>query len=97
MSLVEEVGFDQSFSFVYSARPGTPAAALPDDTPQAVKLERLARLQARLHAQGFAISEGMVGTRPALCSWNVTPGKTRSNSRGAPRTIAGSTSTARSD
>jgi tRNA-2-methylthio-N6-dimethylallyladenosine synthase len=63
MSLVEDVGFDQSFSFVYSARPGTPAAALPDDTPQAVKLERLARLQSRLHAQAFAISERMVGTR----------------------------------
>jgi tRNA-2-methylthio-N6-dimethylallyladenosine synthase len=63
MGLVEDVGFDQSFSFVYSARPGTPAAALPDDTAPALKLERLARLQARLHAQAFAISERMVGTR----------------------------------
>jgi len=63
MALVEEIGFDQSFSFVYSARPGTPAAALADDTPQELKLERLARLQAQLQAQGFAISERMVGTR----------------------------------
>src|SRR5262245_60467601 len=46
MTLVEEIGFDQSFSFVYSARPGTPAAALTDDTSSEVKLERLARLQA---------------------------------------------------
>jgi len=63
MALVEEIGFDQSFSFVYSARPGTPAAALADDTPQELKLERLARLQVQLQAQGFAISERMVGTR----------------------------------
>jgi tRNA-2-methylthio-N6-dimethylallyladenosine synthase len=63
LALVEDVGFDQSFSFVYSARPGTPAAALPDDTAPALKLERLARLQARLHAQAQAISERMVGTR----------------------------------
>jgi tRNA-2-methylthio-N6-dimethylallyladenosine synthase len=63
MGLVERVGFDQSFSFVYSARPGTPAAALPDETPPPVKLARLARLQALLHAQAFATSERMVGTR----------------------------------
>jgi len=63
MAFVEEVGFDQSFSFVYSARPGTPAAALPDDTPQSLKLGRLARLQARLHAQAIVISARMVGTR----------------------------------
>jgi tRNA-2-methylthio-N6-dimethylallyladenosine synthase len=63
MRLVADVGFDQSFSFVYSARPGTPASALPDAVPQDVKLERLSRLQARLHAQAQAISESMVGTR----------------------------------
>jgi tRNA-2-methylthio-N6-dimethylallyladenosine synthase len=63
MRLVADVGFDQSFSFVYSARPGTPASALPDAVPQDVKLARLSRLQARLHAQAQAISEAMVGTR----------------------------------
>ncbi|MFM7704408.1 MAG: tRNA (N6-isopentenyl adenosine(37)-C2)-methylthiotransferase MiaB, partial [Rubrivivax sp.] len=48
MALVEEIGFDASFSFIFSPRPGTPAAALPDDTPQSVKLARLRRLQALL-------------------------------------------------
>jgi len=63
MQLVEEVGFDASFSFVYSRRPGTPAAALPDDTPHAVKLARLQKLQARIDRQAQAISQSMVGTR----------------------------------
>ncbi len=62
MRLVEEVGFDASFSFVFSARPGTPAADLPDDTPQALKLERLQTLQARVESHARAISAGMVGT-----------------------------------
>jgi tRNA-2-methylthio-N6-dimethylallyladenosine synthase len=63
MNLVAEVGFDQSFSFLYSQRPGTPAAALPDTVPQAVKTERLMALQARLNAQHVAISRSMVGSR----------------------------------
>jgi tRNA-2-methylthio-N6-dimethylallyladenosine synthase len=63
MKLIEEVGFDQSFSFVYSRRPGTPAAGLPDPTPQAVKLARLARLQAKINDQAGAISRAMVGTQ----------------------------------
>ncbi len=62
MALVEEIGFDASFSFVYSRRPGTPAADLADDTPQVVKLERLARLQAAINANAARISEAMVGT-----------------------------------
>lgn len=62
MQLIEEMGFDQSFSFVYSPRPGTPAADLVDDTPQEVKLARLARLQARINEQARAISESMLGT-----------------------------------
>lgn len=62
MKLVEEVGFDFSFSFVYSARPGTPASYLSDDTPEAIKLARLSRLQTMNEAQGKAISEAMVGT-----------------------------------
>lgn len=62
MKLIEDIGFDASFSFVYSARPGTPAAALDDPTPQAVKLERLQRLQALLQKQSDAISAAMVGS-----------------------------------
>jgi tRNA-2-methylthio-N6-dimethylallyladenosine synthase len=62
MNLIADVGFDQSFSFIYSARPGTPAANLPDDTPLAVKKERLQILQARINQQAQAISESMVGT-----------------------------------
>ena len=62
MKLIEDVGFDHSFSFIYSARPGTPAADLPDETPMSVKKERLAVLQARLQGQAMRISENMVGT-----------------------------------
>ncbi|MGE5026964.1 MAG: tRNA (N6-isopentenyl adenosine(37)-C2)-methylthiotransferase MiaB, partial [Betaproteobacteria bacterium] len=62
MKLVEEVGFDASFSFIYSPRPGTPAAELADDTPQAVKLERLQRLQKKIDEQELAISRKMVGS-----------------------------------
>ncbi|MDL5596523.1 tRNA (N6-isopentenyl adenosine(37)-C2)-methylthiotransferase MiaB [Bacillus subtilis] len=62
MKLVEDVGFDFSFSFVYSSRPGTPAADLPDDTPEEVKKQRLQILQARIHQQGFENSRRMVGT-----------------------------------
>jgi len=62
MKLIEDVGFDTSFSFVYSPRPGTPAVELEDDTPQDVKLARLARLQKRIEEQAMAISQSMVGT-----------------------------------
>ena len=62
MTLIEEVGFDNSFSFVYSSRPGTPAAELSDDTPHELKIERLMRLQARIEEQAQAISQSMVGT-----------------------------------
>ena len=62
MALVEEIGFDASFSFVFSARPGTPAAYLPDDTPKEVKLQRLQRLQARLEESALAISRSMLGS-----------------------------------
>ncbi|HEV2229715.1 MAG TPA: tRNA (N6-isopentenyl adenosine(37)-C2)-methylthiotransferase MiaB [Steroidobacteraceae bacterium] len=63
LALVREVGFDQSFSFIYSRRPGTPAASLPDEVSHEVKQQRLARLQATLESQARAISEAMVGTR----------------------------------
>ena len=62
MKLVDDVGFDFSFSFVYSPRPGTPASYLNDDTPEPIKLARLARLQELNDAQGKAISEAMLGT-----------------------------------
>jgi len=62
LRLAEEVDFDGSFSFVYSPRPGTPAASLYDDTPQEVKLERLHRLQRQLDEQAQRISRAMVGT-----------------------------------
>jgi tRNA-2-methylthio-N6-dimethylallyladenosine synthase len=63
LDLARDAGCDQSFSFLYSRRPGTPAASLPDEVSQEVKLERLARLQAQLESQARAISEAMVGTR----------------------------------
>jgi tRNA-2-methylthio-N6-dimethylallyladenosine synthase len=62
LQLVEELNFDGSFSFVYSKRPGTPAADLPDDTPPAVKRVRLQRLQAQLDAQQAALSAAMLGS-----------------------------------
>ena len=61
MALVDQVGYDHSFSFVYSPRAGTPAASLADDTPLPVKKQRLARLQARLKEGGQALSRAMLG------------------------------------
>jgi tRNA-2-methylthio-N6-dimethylallyladenosine synthase len=86
MDLVKEVGFDQSFSFVYSARPGTPAAAFPDDLDKETKLARLARLQDTINAQAQTISEAMVGTvqrvlveRPSVRNKRELAGKTENN------------------
>jgi tRNA-2-methylthio-N6-dimethylallyladenosine synthase len=87
LRLVREVNFDQSFSFIYSRRPGTPAASLPDEVPHEVKQERLARLQAQLEAQAFAISKSMVGTRQRVLveraakknSQNELAGRTENN------------------
>ena len=61
MRLIDEVGFDHSFSFIYSPRPGTPAADLLDETPMSVKKERLSILQGRIAEQAMRISEAMVG------------------------------------
>lgn len=66
MDLIEWVGFDTSFSFVYSPRPGTPAADLQDDTDQATKLGRLAVLQKAIEAHAASISQAMVGTRQVV-------------------------------
>ncbi len=62
MKLIDDVGFDVSFSFVYSPRPGTPAAELPDDTPPEVKSARLARLQARIDELEQQVNQAMLGT-----------------------------------
>ncbi|WNZ55446.1 tRNA (N6-isopentenyl adenosine(37)-C2)-methylthiotransferase MiaB [Microbulbifer sp. EKSA008] len=61
MNLIQDVGFDISFSFIYSPRPGTPAADLADDTPEEVKKQRLQLLQARINQQAAAIARRMVG------------------------------------
>ena len=83
LQLVRDVGFDQSFSFIYSRRPGTPAASLEDDVPADVKHERLMRLQAQLEENARAISLAMVGTtqrvlveRPAKKGEGMLAGRT---------------------
>jgi tRNA-2-methylthio-N6-dimethylallyladenosine synthase len=62
MKLIEDIRFDGAFSFVYSRRPGTPAASLMDETPQEIKLKRLQHMQRVLEAQSTSVSEAMVGT-----------------------------------
>ena len=83
LDLVRELEFDGSFSFVYSARPGTPASELPDDTPREEKLDRLQRLQAALDEQSRKVSEGMVGSRQRV----LVEGPSRKN----PAELAGRT------
>ncbi len=83
MNLVAECGFDQSFSFIYSRRPGTPAAALPDEVPHEVKQQRLVVLQQRLNAQARAISQQMVGSRQRVL--------VQRHSKRDPRQLAGRT------
>jgi tRNA-2-methylthio-N6-dimethylallyladenosine synthase len=98
LRLMDEIGFDDSFSFVYSRRPGTPAADLPDDTPHEVKLERLTRLQEKIDAQARRISERMVGSNqhvlvegPSRKSAAELSGRTANkrtvNFRGAPQLL----------
>lgn len=86
VKLMQDVGFDASFSFLYSPRPGTPAAFMVDDTPEAVKLDRLSRLQSINEAQAKAISEAMLGTTQRVliegASWkdnSLLAGKTDNN------------------
>jgi tRNA-2-methylthio-N6-dimethylallyladenosine synthase len=83
MRLIDDVGFDASFSFIYSARPGTPAALLDDPVPAEVKEARLLRLQARIREQADGISQAMVGTRQRLL---VTGPSKRGNGELAGRT-----------
>ncbi|MDM8564121.1 tRNA (N6-isopentenyl adenosine(37)-C2)-methylthiotransferase MiaB [Candidatus Halobeggiatoa sp. HSG11] len=66
MDLIAEIGFDHSFSFIYSPRPGTPAADISDDVPIALKKQRLAQLQALINSQATAISQAMVGTQQTI-------------------------------
>jgi tRNA-2-methylthio-N6-dimethylallyladenosine synthase len=98
MALIEDVGFDGSFSFVYSPRPGTPAADLADDPPPATKLARLQRLQAATDGHARRISEAMVGTTqrvlvegPSRKDPNELSGRTENNRvvnfAGAPRLV----------
>jgi len=86
MNLVADVGFDQSYSFIYSRRPGTPAATMPDDTPADRKQQRLAALQQRLSMQAMAISEKMIGSqqrvlieRPSKKNEQQLAGRTENN------------------
>ena len=86
MNLVADVGFDQSFSFLYSRRPGTPAAGLPDDVPDEVKQQRLQLLQRRIDQQSRAISARMVGSvqrvlveKPSRRDANQLAGRTGNN------------------
>jgi len=86
MRLIEEVGFDHSFSFIYSRRPGTPAAELPDDVPHQIKQQRLERLQQRITEMAGDISARMVGSvqqvlvdRPARKDPRQLAGRTENN------------------
>ena len=86
MKLIAEIDFDHSFSFIYSQRPGTPAADLPDDVPHAVKQERLQRLQQAINSNAQRFSRQMVGTvqrvlvdRPARKNPEQVSGRTENN------------------
>ncbi|MDP2443318.1 tRNA (N6-isopentenyl adenosine(37)-C2)-methylthiotransferase MiaB [Rhodoferax sp.] len=86
LKLIEDVGFDASFSFVYSPRPGTPAAGMTDDTPHEVKMQRLYRLQELINKQAAAISSSMVGSvqrvlveKPSKKDPNELMGRTENN------------------
>ncbi|NOX50565.1 MAG: tRNA (N6-isopentenyl adenosine(37)-C2)-methylthiotransferase MiaB [Gammaproteobacteria bacterium] len=86
MALIDEIGFDLSFSFIYSPRPGTPAAALVDETPMRVKKQRLKDLQEKIRLQAAQIAQDMVGTcqrvlvtRPAKKGGGEIAGRTENN------------------
>ncbi len=86
MNLIHDIGFDMSFSFIYSARPGTPAADLPDDVEMDVKKQRLAILQQRISQNAQDISRKMVGSTQRILVDGFSK-KTRASSKAAPRTI----------
>jgi tRNA-2-methylthio-N6-dimethylallyladenosine synthase len=72
VKLAQELNFDASFCFLYSARPGTPASYLEDNTPQEIRLARLERLQGIIDAQAFAIAKAMVGTQQRVLVENLS-------------------------
>jgi tRNA-2-methylthio-N6-dimethylallyladenosine synthase len=72
VKLAQELNFDASFCFLYSARPGTPASYLEDNTPQEIRLARLERLQGIIDAQAFAIAQAMVGTQQRVLVENLS-------------------------
>ena len=76
MNFIDEMGFDLSFSFIYSARPGTPAAEFEDNVPMDVKKERLERFQNRINEMTMAISESMIGTTQTI----LVEGQSKKNS-----------------
>ena len=88
MKLIEDIGFDHSFSFIYSRRPGTPAADLEDTISDAEKHARLSRLQERINAHAASISEKMVGTVQTV----LVEGPSRKN----PNELTGKTENMRS-
>ena len=86
MKLIDDIGFDNSFSFIFSPRPGTPAANLEDDTPHEVKLARLQRLQAVINSNVKRYSNDMIGTiqtvlveAPTVKDANELQGRTENN------------------
>ncbi|MED5461874.1 MAG: tRNA (N6-isopentenyl adenosine(37)-C2)-methylthiotransferase MiaB, partial [Pseudomonadota bacterium] len=86
LELIRKIGFDQSFSFIYSARPGTPAASIDDPTPRDIKQRRLSELQALIDGQAATISQDMVGSvqrvlveRPSVKSPRELAGRTENN------------------
>lgn len=83
LNVITELDFDASFSFIYSKRPGTPAADFPDDVPTAVKSARLMRLQSRINAQAQRVNQAMVGTRQRI----LVEGRSKKN----PEELAGRT------
>ena len=83
LKLISDLNFDQSFSFIFSARPGTPAASLPDDVPLTVKKERLMRLQSLVRKQAASISQAMVGSTQRIL--------VEGESKKSPRVLAGRT------
>ena len=74
LNLIEAVGYASAYSFKYSPRPGTPAAEDPDQVPDAVVTERLARIQALIHAQQTAFNRVLCGQDPARSSGKAGPG-----------------------
>lgn len=87
MQLIAEVNFDMSFSFIYSPRPGTPAADLPDDVTEEEKKQRLYLLQQRINQQAMSYSRQMLGTTQRIW-WKARPAKTSWSYPDAPKTTA---------